>query len=91
MTLDFDLRLRAHALGEWVAAEPSFTPLEVVPGIRSLQVQFDPVEHTPDAVVELLARAEESCRPSTTWSSTVASCTSRSRGTIPRRVRRSDT
>jgi urea carboxylase len=59
MTLDFDLRLRAHALGEWIAEGSTFTPLEVTPGIRSLQVQFDPVEHTPDAVVTLLARAED--------------------------------
>jgi urea carboxylase len=59
MTLDFDLRLRAHALGTWLDTEATFTPLEVTPGIRSLQVQFDPVDHTPDAVVELLARAED--------------------------------
>ncbi len=59
MMLDFDLRLRAHALGEWLAAAPTFTPLELTPGIRSLQVQFDPGDHTPDAVVDLLARAED--------------------------------
>ena len=59
MTLDFDLRLRAHALGEWLAEESTFTPLEVTPGIRSLQVQFDPFDHTPDSVAELLSRAED--------------------------------
>ncbi len=59
MMLDFDLRLRAHALGEWLATEPTFTPLELTPGIRSLQVQFDPGDHTPDTVVDLLARAED--------------------------------
>jgi urea carboxylase len=59
MMLDFDLRLRAHALGEWIAAESSFAPLELTPGIRSLQVQFDPTEHAPDAVVDLLMHAED--------------------------------
>ena len=32
-----------------------FTPVELTPGIRSLQVQFDPVDHSPEQVVELLA------------------------------------
>ncbi len=59
MTLDFDLRLRAHALGAWLADAPTFVPTELTPGIRSLQVQFDPVEHTPESVVALLARAED--------------------------------
>src|SRR5439155_6442016 len=59
MTLDFDLRLRAHALGAWLSASPTFAPVELTPGIRSLQVQFDPVEHTPESVVELLGHAED--------------------------------
>ena len=42
-----------------MASESTFTPREVVPGIRSLQVQFDPVDHTPDSVVELLGHAED--------------------------------
>jgi urea carboxylase len=63
MTLDFDLRLRAHALGAWLAAQSVFTPVEVTPGIRSLQVQFDPVTHSPESVVELLAHAEDELPP----------------------------
>ncbi len=63
MTLDFDLRLRAHALGAWLDESPTFTPVELTPGIRSLQVQFDPVGHTPESVVALLARAEDELPP----------------------------
>jgi urea carboxylase len=63
MTLDFDLRLRAHALGAWLDETPTFTPLELTPGIRSLQVQFDPAEHTPESVVELLGHAEDELPP----------------------------
>jgi urea carboxylase len=63
MTLDFDLRLRAHALASWLDAHPGFIPTEITPGIRSLQVQFDPVDHTPDSVVDLLAHAEDELPP----------------------------
>ncbi len=63
MTLDFDLRLRAHALGAWLADQSTFAPVEVTPGIRSLQVQFDPVAYTSEAVVELLAHAEDELPP----------------------------
>ena len=59
MTLDFDLRLRAAELQTWLEAHRTFTPVELTPGIRSLQVQFDPVDHTPEQVVELLAHAED--------------------------------
>ncbi len=58
MALDFDLRLRAHALGAWLDDQRAFEPTEVTPGIRSLQVQFDPAEYTPEAVVAILEAAE---------------------------------
>jgi urea carboxylase len=59
MTLDFDLRLRGHALAAWLAEHRAFVPVEVTPGIRSIQVQFDPVEYTPETVVDVLAHAED--------------------------------
>ena len=59
MALDFDLRLRAAELQSWLEAQPGFTPVELTPGIRSLQVQFDPVDHTPEQIVELLSHAED--------------------------------
>ena len=58
MALDFDLRLRAHALATWLDNEAMFTPRELTPGIRSLQVQFDPADHNPADIVDVLARAE---------------------------------
>jgi urea carboxylase len=37
--------------------------LELTPGIRSLQVQFDPAQHRPDEIVEVLERAEDELPP----------------------------
>ncbi len=90
MTLDLDLRLRVHALGEWVAAEPSFTPLEVdarhpiaAGAVRPGRAHARRRRRAPRP-----GRGRAAGR-STTWSSTAASCTSRCRGTTPRRARRS--
>jgi urea carboxylase len=63
MTLDFDLRLRAHALSAWLDDHSTFAPVEVTPGIRSLQVQFDPVAYSSESVVGLLAHAEDELPP----------------------------
>ncbi|MET0920307.1 MAG: 5-oxoprolinase/urea amidolyase family protein, partial [Acidimicrobiia bacterium] len=59
MALDFDLRLRAHALASWIDAEPTFDTVELTPGIRSLQVQFDPTTTTRASVLDRLLRAED--------------------------------
>ncbi|HEX5588038.1 MAG TPA: urea carboxylase [Acidimicrobiia bacterium] len=59
MTLDFDLRLRAGALSTWLETRALPGIVEVTPGIRSLQVQFDPTEHTPHSMLEALSSAED--------------------------------
>jgi urea carboxylase len=58
MTLDLDLRLRAHALGEWIAHQKLPGVIEVTPGIRSLQIQVDGAEMTIDSLVPRLQAAE---------------------------------
>ena len=90
MMLDLDLRLRAHALRRVARRrEPSFTPLELTPGIRSLQVQFDPATTRRRRRRRCSRAPRTSCPRSTTSSSTAASSTCRCRGTTPRHARRS--
>ena len=91
MTLDFDLRLRAHALARVGGRAPELAAsVELTPGIRSLQVQFDPVEHTPDVG----ARAARASRGRAAAARRrrrrrAAPCTCRCRGTTRRPARRS--
>ncbi|MET0628713.1 MAG: urea carboxylase [Acidimicrobiia bacterium] len=59
MMLDFDLRLRAGALSAWLGERALPGLVEVTPGIRSLQVQFDPAEHTMHSMLSVLAGAED--------------------------------
>jgi urea carboxylase len=42
MTLDLGLRMRVHALAERIAAEHRSRIIDLTPGIRSLQLHFDP-------------------------------------------------
>ncbi|MEM7699653.1 MAG: carboxyltransferase domain-containing protein, partial [Verrucomicrobiota bacterium] len=51
MELDLDLRFRAQALYESLEANPFDGLLERVPGIRSLQVQFDPTRIAGESVL----------------------------------------
>ncbi len=57
--LDLDLRFRVQALYEAIQSEPFPGLLELVPGIRSLQVQFDPLLIPRNAVVDLMLELEE--------------------------------
>ena len=84
MILDFDLRLRAHALGDVVATTPTFAASSsVTPGIRSLQVQFDPVDAHARRRCSTLLRARRGRAPAARRrrGRRAAPCTSRSRGT----------
>jgi urea carboxylase len=56
--LDLSLRLRAHALGEAIASAGLPGVEELAPGIRSLQVRFDPAVVAMDALVDTLERVE---------------------------------
>ncbi len=58
MVLDFDLRLRAHALGKWLEHARRPGVVELTPGIRSIQVQVDGEVETIDSIVDVLRAAE---------------------------------
>jgi len=57
--LDVALRLRVDALMRWLAANPRRGTTELTPGIRSLQVHFDPQTIPHDALLDHLAAGED--------------------------------
>tara|TARA_R110002096_G_scaffold159011_4_gene324600 strand:+ start:2317 stop:5898 length:3582 start_codon:yes stop_codon:yes gene_type:complete len=60
LVLDLDLRFRVQALHDAIQAAPFNGLLELVPGIRSLQVQFDPTQIQGKDVLKLIESAESS-------------------------------
>ncbi|HEY4157039.1 MAG TPA: urea carboxylase [Polyangiaceae bacterium] len=56
--LDLELRFRVHALMAWLNAEKIPGVIELVPGIRSLQVHFDSARLSSARLLDVLARAE---------------------------------
>ncbi len=58
LLLDLDLRFRIHALMQWIKAHHVEGILELSPGVRSLQINFDGRKIPLKALVDLLARAE---------------------------------
>ena len=58
LALDLRLRFRAHALMLWLEEKALDGILELTPGIRSLQVHFDPVRLPRDELLTLLEAAE---------------------------------
>lgn len=56
MVLDLRLRFLVHLLYEWLAAEKRAGFVDVTPGIRSLQVHYDPWKTSEKEVVDLLMR-----------------------------------
>jgi urea carboxylase len=64
MTLDLAMRARVHVLHEHLVSlgVPGIT--EITPGVRSLQVQFDPAALPMAEVVDLLARLDGEMPPS---------------------------
>jgi len=58
LLLDLDLRFRIHALMEWLKAHPVDGLLELSPGVRSLQVNFDSRRLPLSLLVDVLAQAE---------------------------------
>ncbi len=61
--LDLDLRFRAQALYQSLVDRPFKGLLELVPGIRSLQIQFDPLLINLTTVFEELSTREDSLPP----------------------------
>ncbi|KGD66214.1 urea carboxylase [Alcanivorax nanhaiticus] len=58
LVLDLRLRFRADALMLWLEEQKLDGVIELTPGIRSLQVHFDPQVLPRDALLETLAGAE---------------------------------
>ena len=59
MELDIALRFRVHAWMLWLREHPIAGLRELTPGIRSLQVHFEPRELTLDALLAHLGNAEQ--------------------------------
>jgi urea carboxylase len=58
LVLDLALRFRVHALWEWLGRERLDGVIDVTPGIRSLQLHYDPARLALARLLEVLARAE---------------------------------
>ncbi|MGJ8678005.1 MAG: urea carboxylase [Akkermansiaceae bacterium] len=63
MELNLDLRFKAQALYQWLKNNPIKGITELVPGIRSLQVQFNPAIIPAALVLKTLEDAELSLPP----------------------------
>jgi urea carboxylase len=59
LVLDLNLRFRVHALMVWLEKSALEGVLELTPGIRSLQIQFDSRKVSIDALLERLVTAED--------------------------------
>ncbi|KZZ26245.1 urea carboxylase, partial [Alcanivorax sp. HI0083] len=58
LVLDLRLRFRAHALMLWLEEQKLDGVIELTPGIRSLQIHFDPMRLPRHALLKTLADAE---------------------------------
>jgi urea carboxylase len=58
LVLDLALRFRVHALWEWLGRERPDGVIDVTPGIRSLQLHYDPARLPLTRLLEVLERAE---------------------------------
>jgi urea carboxylase len=63
MVLDLALRARVHELAERVAATGMDGVLDLTPGVRGLQVQFDAAVTSLDAVLDIVGGLEERMPP----------------------------
>ena len=78
LVLDLELRLRIQALmniiKEQVAKKKIKGILDLTPGIRSLQIHFDPRVVDQDELISASSSWKTHCRPWTTWKSIRAPC-----------------
>lgn len=58
LVLDFALRFRVHTLMEWFQKNPIEGVIELSPGVRSLQINFDSKIISSTKLIELLVKAE---------------------------------
>ena len=84
--LDLVLRFQVQALLEELQARKIAGLLDLTPGIRSLQIHFDPALASQTQVLDwLLARGRIACQASIACGCRAASCTCRCPGMIRRR------
>ena len=58
MMLDLGLRFRVQALLDWLSARPIPGVIEMTPGVRSLQIHFEPRQLPAQRLMEILEQAE---------------------------------
>ena len=58
LVLDIALRMRVHALQTWLERHRLLGVIDLTPGIRSLQIHFDPRPLPLERLLEILLRAE---------------------------------
>ncbi|KAF0279652.1 urea carboxylase [Spiribacter aquaticus] len=58
MMLDLGLRFRVQALLDWLSARPIPGVIEMTPGVRSLQIHFEPRQLPAERLMEILEQAE---------------------------------
>ena len=63
LVLDFALRFRVHLLMAWFAKNPVAGVIELSPGVRSLQVNYDSRVISPEKLIEILVIAESGLPP----------------------------
>jgi urea carboxylase len=63
MVLDIDLRLRVHALAEWIEQQDLAGVVDVTPGIRSLQVHVDSDRLSVRRALEVVRAGERELPP----------------------------
>lgn len=63
LELDLRLRFRAHALQQSLSQQSKFPIIDLTPGIRSLQIHYDPIQVTQKQMVDLIIQCENSLPP----------------------------
>ena len=59
LVLDLELRFRVHALMQWITRRKVAGLVDLTPGIRSLQIHYDPNVLPQSQLVDLLLEAED--------------------------------
>ncbi|MFO1451584.1 MAG: urea carboxylase [Opitutaceae bacterium] len=63
LLLDLEFRFRVHALMEWFKAHPTAGVIELSPGVRSVQINFDSRTVPLARLVQILVQAENELPP----------------------------
>lgn len=61
--LDLELRFRVHGLMEWLKLHPLVGVIDLTPGIRSLQIHYDPQKLPRETLLAALRQAQREAPP----------------------------